>query len=186
MSKVTFPNEAEFEAAIAERVNAALAEVHAAHEKEISALNELLAKAREQNATADYSAYEKFPDLVELLKKTDLRPGALPALCALQIWNGLTSAKAISVAIPNTPKLGEKGGGASSPKIITSALQKLEKALLSANTGVGIRVVSVRGKEGDSNVRKIKFTPMVELADESTSEGESTSEADAADEQQAA
>lgn len=166
MAQVKFANEAEFDAAIADKINAAVAEVKSAHEKEIAALNELLAKAREQNATADYSAYTEFPDLIELMKKTDLRPGALPALCALQVWRGVTSAAEISKAIPNTPKLGEKGGGVSSAKIITSALQKLEKALISANTGVGVRVTSIRGKDGDSTVRRIKFTPMVEIAEE--------------------
>lgn len=166
MSKVTFPSEAEFDAAVSERVNAAIAELKADHDKEIAALNDLLSKARDQNATADYSAYAEFPDLIDLMKQTDLRPGALPALCALQVWKGLNSATTISAAIPNTPKLGEKGGGASSPKIITSALQKLEKALLSANTGVGVRVTSLRGKEGDSTVKKIRFTPMVFAEDD--------------------
>lgn len=183
MSVIKFKDEAEFDAAVNERISAALAEVHEAHSKEIAALNELLAKAREQNATADYSAYAEFPDLVELMKKTDLRPGALPALCALQVWRGLSSAKDISAVITHTPKLGEKGGGASSPKIITSALQKLEKALLSANTGVGVRVTSLRGKEGDSTVKRIRFTPMVELSDDNSDDASGDN---AGDEQAAA
>jgi hypothetical protein len=171
--------EAELDAHVSAAVSAALDEIKTAHAAEIAALNELLAKAREQNATADYSAYAAHPDLIELMKKTDLRPGALPALCALQIWNGLPDAASISKAIPNTPKLGEKGGGVSSPKIITSALQKLEKALLSANTGVGVRVNSIRGAEGNSTVKRIRFTPMVELADEPETEGDTGADASA-------
>lgn len=163
MAKVSFNSQEEMDARVAELVEAQLSDIRAQHEKEIAALNELLTKAREANATADYSAFSAYPDLVELLKKTDLRPGALPALCALKIWEGLTTSKAICAAIPTTPKLGDdKGGKPSTSKMITSALQKLEKALIAANQGIGIRVKSIRGPDGDSEVRRIRFTPIVD------------------------
>lgn len=152
---------AETEARISAAVEMALVPLREAHAKEIEALNIALEKAREQNATADYSAYEAFPDLVELLKKTDMRPAALPALCALQIWKGLTTAEDISKAIPVTPILGNKGGVASSAKVITGAMQKLQRGLLLANAGIGVEVKSIRGKEGNSSVRRIKFKPLV-------------------------
>jgi len=146
-------------------VDAALVPIRESHAAEIAALNALLEKAREQNATADYSAYEAFPDLVELLKKTDLRPGALPSLCALEVWRGATTAKEISRRIPRTPKLGDKGDKESTPKMITSALQKLQKSLYTANLGVAVKVTSIRGPEGDSSVKKVRFVPAVEMVE---------------------
>lgn len=183
MAKVSFNSQEEMDARVAELVEAQLSDIRANHAAEIAALNELLNKAREANATADYSAFSAHPDLIELLKKTDLRPGALPALCALQIWQGLTTSKAICAAIPTTPKLGEdKGGKPSTSKMITSALQKLEKALIAANQGIGIRVKSVRGPDGDSEVRRIRFTPIVDedFAEPAIAATETTNEAEAA------
>lgn len=166
---ISFDTEEAFNAAIASAVDAALATQLSAHQAELAALNSALEKARESNATADYSAFEKYPDLVALLKKTDMRPGGLPAICAIHIWGGLSTAADIAKAIGRTPKLGEKGDVECTPKIITGALQKLERGLLTANTGVGVKVISIRGKEGNSTVKRIRFQPMVEIADEPSS-----------------
>lgn len=171
--------EGEVESRIAAAIEAALVPIREAHAKEIEALNIALTKAREANATADYSAFEEFPDLVALLKRTDLRPAALPALCALHVWRGLKNAADISKALPVTPSLGDKGGVPSSAKIITSALQKLERGLIAANTGTGVQVTSIRGKEGNSTVRRIKFTPLVFEDDAGTAPTNNSNSADA-------
>lgn len=182
MAKVSFASQEEMDAVVNAAVETALLPIREQHASEIAALNEVIAKLRESGATADYTAFAKYPDLVELLKKTDLRPGALPALTALHIWGGAKSAMEISKLIPLTPKLGDtKGGVVSTPKIITAAMQKLETGLLSANTGVGIRVTSIRGKEGDSTVKRIRFQPVVDADFD-----EPAQDADATDNQVAA
>lgn len=181
------------DALINSAVDAAIAELTEKHLVEMAALQEALGKAREQNATADYSLYAEYPDLVELLKKTDLRPGALPSLCALQVYKGLSKASDIAKAIPVTPQLGvdtykddgsidkkAKGGLPSTPKIITSALQKLEKSLLAANTGHAIKVTSIRGKDGDSSVRKFRYVPFVELEEATDDDDGAVEQSDAA------
>lgn len=156
----SFETEEAYNSAVNDAVNAALAEQKAAHDLELAALRSALEKAQ-SSAGADYSAYEKYPDLVALIKASDMRPQGLPAICALHIWNGLNLASDISKAIGRTPKLGEKGDVECTTKIASGALQKLEKALLTANTGVGVKVTSLRGKDGDASVKKIRFAPMV-------------------------
>lgn len=184
MSRVSFPSEVEYEASITERVQAgidaalpdavqtalqaALSEIKEAHEKEIAALNVLLTSARESSSAVDYSAYAKYPDLIDLMKKADVRPQALPGLCALQLWGGVTTAEEMAKNIGTTPKLGDKGGVPATTKIIASALQKLERGLLAANLGIGVKVTSERGKDGKdgaTTVRRIKFTPMQEIVE---------------------
>lgn len=163
---------AETQSAIAEAVASVTAELTEAHKRDADALRAERDKAIAQNATADYTAYSKYPDLIELLKAAKLRPGALPSLCALRVWSGITTAKAIAADIGNTPVLGKKGGVASTAKIVTSSLQKLERSLIAANTGVAIKVTSIRGSEGDSSIRKIRFAPIVELGDDTTDDEE--------------
>lgn len=157
-----------FEAASADAINAAVASATetlvAAHKLDADALRAERDRAIEANATADYSAYEGHPDLIVLLKAAKLRPGALPSLCALRIWNGMTTAEAIAADIGTTPLLGDKGGDVATAKVITSSLQKLERSLISANIGVAIKVTSIKSSKGNSSVRKIRFTPIEELA----------------------
>lgn len=185
MARISFANETEYhdsvaalinsgvDAALPEAVKAALdgviTGIQEQHAKEISALNELLTKAREANSAVDYSAFEKYPDLISLMKAGDVRPQAMPGLLALQIWKGVTLASEMSKNIGTTPKLGDKGGVPATVKIVVGALQKLERALLAANTGVGIKLTSIRGKkgeDGDASVKRIKFRPMAEIAED--------------------
>jgi hypothetical protein len=76
----------------------------------------------------------------------------------------MTTAEAIAADIGTTPLLGDKGGDVATAKVITSSLQKLERSLISANIGVAIKVTSIKSSKGNSSVRKIRFTPIEELA----------------------
>lgn len=156
---------ASYQDKIDDAVSAAVSELLAKQQIELDALNSIhaaeVAKLREANATADYSAYDGFPELRDLLMKTDLRPGALPSLCALRVWQGFTKASDIAKDIGITPKLGtEKGGVPCTAKMAASALQKLEKGLFAANIGLGVKVTALRTKDGDCVVKKIKWVPV--------------------------
>jgi hypothetical protein len=145
---ITFNSEAEFEAAIAERIAKATA---------------MAITAKKTASDPKWNAFADFPDLLAAIKATSLRPTSLPAACLLEVWKGAASASAIVKIIPVVP--GPRGKETNN-FVVGRALMTAEAELLLANTGVGIAVMAKKGSkgvEGDSLVRVMKFQPWAEI-----------------------
>jgi hypothetical protein len=162
----SYMHQIEIEAEIERRVAEALAVQAADHARAMDLLAaESKKPPRSGKPKSDrYAAFARWPDLCDLIQATDLRPGALPSLCAIEVWKGSTTASEIALIIPLSPKSGEgKGGTPTTPAIISKALDVLAIAFMTANKGLGIKVEAIRDSGGDSKVRKYHFQPSVEI-----------------------
>ena len=164
---IKFNTEADFEAAIADRVATSVAQ---ALEDQKAAYEAKLASAKKITGDARWNAFAGFPDLLGAIKATALRPTSLPAACLLEVWKGASSASAIAKIVPKVP--GPRGKE-SNAFVIGRALATAEAELLLANKGVGIAVTAKKGSKdapGDSLVRVMKFQPWTESVVEAATE----------------
>jgi hypothetical protein len=170
---ISFATEEEYEAHFGEydKRNFTLKDEVDALKKQVQHLLERAASAKPD----PYAAFAEYPELHDLLGATNLRPYAMPALCALQVWKGVKTASAICEAIPVTPAVTTGGGVASTKASVARALVIAAVAFLAANKGVGIEVIPIQKSGGDVKARIFRFRPIerieeVEEADETAAE----------------
>lgn len=178
MGKISFKDEAEFEAAIAERVRVAVEEsdstVNAELRSQIDKLGaEIVAlKASSKDTVDEYAPFAAFPDLAALVRKSDMRPTSLPALVSLAIWKSSAEATdfphfvSASEILPTIPA-GKKGER--DLVTVTRAMENASAAFLAANMGLGIKVEVIRGtakKAASAKARIFRFKPVEEVVEE--------------------
>lgn len=178
MSRITFKDEDEFEAAIAERISVAVLESYSKENDDLRAQIDKLGaeivalKTSSKNITSDeYAPFAVFPELQALLQKAHMRPTSLPALVSLAIWKSSARATTFpgwvwaSDILPTIPA-GKKGDR--DLVTVTRALENASAAFLAANTGLGIKVEVIRGtvqRPASAKARIFRFRAVEEVVD---------------------
>lgn len=174
MSKITFRDEAEYEASYADKLSEAVASALAAQNKLISDLTAKLANAIP--ISDDYAPFAAFPDLAALVRKADMRPTSLPALVSLAVWKSSAEAtdfphwESASAILPTIPA-GKKGER--DLITVTRALENAASEFLKANTGLGIKVEVIRGtakKPASAKARIFRFKPVEEVVEDASAD----------------
>lgn len=172
MSRITFKDEDELEAAISDSDTVAkLRNTIGNQNATIADLTAKLDAASKSTTSDEYAPFAVFPELQALVRKADMRPTSLPALVSLAIWKSSSESTnfphwvSASAILPTIPA-GKKGDR--DLVTVTRALENASAAFLAANTGLGIKVEVIRGtakRPASAKARIFRFKPVVEVVE---------------------